>query len=420
MLIEFSVGNFRSIKEVQTLSMAAAPIVSKSKEIDDTNVVKASEKWNLLKSKAIYGANASGKSNIIGAMLAFIAIVDGSVKDERILRKYIEEFKLSSDCDDKPSFFQIMVLIDGVFYRYGFEANKDHILSEWLFGIPGKKEVQFFVREGKDIHINEKHFAEGSKLKGLVREDALFITVAKSLNGEIAKRLTDFITSIAVISGLFVQEVYRNALSYLLEESDRLRIVNMLKIADTGILDIRKFDIPQMEDTDNSSKNNHDTKSEKSVVATTHYKIDEKTKQKSLVGFDFLKNESEGSKKMFEISPIILYALEIGAPVFIDEFDARFHPLLSKKLVELFNSKENSKSQFIFATHDTNLLDASLMRRDQICFVEKDQSGASHFYSLADFKGVRNDASFEKDYIRGKYGAIPFLGDFNTIFDSHA
>jgi AAA15 family ATPase/GTPase len=91
--------------------------------------------------------------------------------------------------------------------------------------------------------------------------------------------------------------------------------------------------------------------------------------------------------------------------------------LLSRKIVELYNSAANKKAQLIFATHDTNLLTPQLLRRDQVCFVEKDQQGASHFYSLADFKGVRNDASFEKDYIAGKYGAIPFLGDFTTLFE---
>ncbi|RZK42629.1 MAG: ATP-binding protein [Pedobacter sp.] len=420
MLIEFSVGNFRSIKEVQTISMVAGAIVSKSKQVDESNIIQATDKWRLLKSKAIYGANASGKSNIIRGMLALIAIVNDSVKNERILREFIEEFKLSSDCDNKPSFFQIMLLIDGVFYRYGFEASDEEITSEWLFGTPGKKEVQFFLRERSEIYINDKQFSEGSKLRGLVRKDSLFLTVVKSLNGEVSKKITDFINSIAVISGLFVQEVYHNALSYLKEETDRRRIVEMLKIADTGIQDIRKIDIPDPHESDGGHSTDTKGKNDGSIVATAHQRIDEKTQERTLVGFDFMKNESEGSKKMFEISPVILYALEAGAPVFIDEFDARFHPLLTKKLVELFNSDVNKNSQFIFATHDTNLLDSNLLRRDQICFVEKDKGGASHFYSLAEFKGVRNDASYEKDYIRGKYGAIPYLGDFNSLFESNA
>jgi hypothetical protein len=107
--------------------------------------------------------------------------------------------------------------------------------------------------------------------------------------------------------------------------------------------------------------------------------------------------------------------LKEGNPLIIDEFDSRFHPLLTRKIVELFNSSENTKSQLIFTTHDTNLLSPDLLRRDQIDFVEKDKYGASHLYTLVEIKGVRNDASFEKDYIQGKYGAIPFLGNLNHL-----
>jgi AAA15 family ATPase/GTPase len=130
--------------------------------------------------------------------------------------------------------------------------------------------------------------------------------------------------------------------------------------------------------------------------------------------------ESEGTLKLFELSPFVYEAIKEGRPLIIDEFDARFHPLLTKKIIELFNSKKNNDSQLIFMTHDTNLLSADFLRRDQIEFVEKDKYGASHLYSLVQFKGIRNNASFEKDYIQGKYGAIPFLGDFNKLFNFDA
>ena len=131
-------------------------------------------------------------------------------------------------------------------------------------------------------------------------------------------------------------------------------------------------------------------------------------------------HESEGTLKLFELSPFIYEALKEGRPIIIDEFDARFHPLLTKKILELFNSNQNSKSQLLFTTHDTNLLSADLLRRDQIEFVEKDKYGASHLYSLVQFKGIRNNASFEKDYIQGKYGAIPFLGDFSKLLNTES
>ena len=131
--------------------------------------------------------------------------------------------------------------------------------------------------------------------------------------------------------------------------------------------------------------------------------------------FSFSMQESEGTRKMFELSPFIYKSLKENTPLIIDEFDSRFHPLLTKKIVELYNSAENKSAQLIFTTHDTNLLSSELLRRDQIDFVEKDKYGASHLYTLVEIKGVRNDASFEKDYIQGKYGAIPFLGDFTNL-----
>jgi AAA15 family ATPase/GTPase len=416
MIIDFSVGNFRSIKEVQSINMTAANISSKYKKVDEQNIFKVNDKWRLLKSKAIYGANASGKSNIMKAIVAFINIVEDSVKDETLLPYWIEEFRLSSDCDDKPSFFQMIFLIDGVHYRYGFEASQSAITSEWLFGTPGKKEVQFFLRDGNDITISEKHFHEGVKLKDLVRQNSLFLTVVKSLNGPLARRIVDFVGRIAVVSGLSNRATYDFAVHSLGVKDMKKKMVNMLKVADIGIEDIERVEM-----TPEGSEDEKLTKREKIIVGSAHRKLNVETNESELVGFVFNEAESEGSKKMFEISPLIIQALESGSPFFMDEFDARFHPLLSKKIVELFNSDANDKNaQLIFATHDTNLLDAQLLRRDQICFVEKDKLGASHFYSLAEFKGVRNDASFEKDYIKGKYGAIPFLGDFESILEEHA
>ena len=129
-------------------------------------------------------------------------------------------------------------------------------------------------------------------------------------------------------------------------------------------------------------------------------------------------HESDGTQKIFNYSGVITTTLMSGMALFLDEFDARLHPMLTKKIVEMFNSPILNKNgaQLIFVTHDTNLLDNTLLRRDQIYFTEKNKMQETVLYSLADFKGVRNDASYEKDYISGKYGAIPFLGDFEKLF----
>lgn len=417
MLIDFSVENYRSIKEMQTLSMSAANISSKYKELDVNNVIKHSGKYSLLKSKAIYGANASGKSNLIRALVSFISIIVNSVKDENILKNRIEPFELSTETENKPSYFQLSFLLNKVYYRYGLEATTKEIKSEWLFGSPGKKEVPFFTREGKNITINENQFKESSKVTELysqpendiARDNSLFLTAVKSFSGGIAKDIVDYISDYIVISGLSDFQLHKIAEDSLEDEKLRSKIASLLRIADVGIDDISRVEFRNGKENDKNGK--------RFLTTTLHKKFDKNLKEIGSANFYMVLNESEGSRKMFEVSPLILEALNEKRVLIMDEFDARFHPLLTRKIVELFNSTSNKGSQFIFATHDTNLLSAKILRRDQVCFVEKDKYGASHFYSLIDFKGVRNDASFEKDYVSGKYGAVPFLGDFSSIIE---
>lgn len=414
MIVEFSVENFRSIKEMQTLNMTAANIVSKYKEVDESNLIEVSNKLSLLKSKAIYGANASGKSNIIKALSAFVSIVERSVKDETILNQEIKAFVLSTESEKEPTFFQLSFLLNGILYRYGFEATHQEVISEWLFGTPGKKEVPFFTREKNEINVNVNQFKEGNKVidlysqteNDIARGNSLFLTSVRSIIGGLAKEIVEFISDIIIVNGLSDFYLHKNAEAALEDEEKRMKMLNILSIADTGIKNLSKYEWETNEQGE--------TKKHKAAL-TGHLKYDSNLKEVGSVDFFMSLNESEGSKKMFELSPFILKSLEQNLPIVIDEFDARIHPLLTKRIVELFNSKENKGSQFIFATHDTNLLDAKLLRRDQICFVEKDKYGASHYYTLAEFKGVRNDSSFEKDYISGRYGAIPFLGDFNSL-----
>lgn len=415
MLIDFSVENFRSIKEMQTLSMSAANIVSKYKELDEQNIHKYSDKVSLLKTKAIYGANASGKSNMIQALQRFIMIVGKSVKDDDILNYTIENFQLSTETENKQTFFQLSFLLNNIYYRYGFEATKEEIKSEWLFGTPGKKEVPFFTREGKNIVVNETQFKEGKKVidlysqsdNDIARNNSLFLGVVKSFGGNVAKDIVDYVSSILVVNHHVDSSLRGFAENALDKKENKIKIAQFLNGADVGIEDIDKIVLTNENDTSNDY-----------FIKTAHKKFNKDLKSEGNASFEMKSHESEGTKKMFELSPLVFEALKHSSVLIIDEFDTKLHPLLSKKIVELFNSYSNKGSQLIFATHDTNLLSAKLMRRDQICFAEKDKYGASHFYSLADFKGVRNDASFEKDYIAGKYGAIPFLGDFSAIIES--
>ena len=428
---EFSFGNFRSFKDIQTLNMASAKIKSKLASVDESNLIKNVKYKDIsfLKSKAIYGANASGKSNIVKAFLAFIHIVRQSVKDEKVL-SLVEPFQLSTKSSNEPSFFQLIFWIDGTRYRYGFELDVSKIHAEWLFAKPGARELPFFIRDNqKIIEIDKTNFGEGSKLLKLFdantdeneifRENSLFLSSISSLGfGKLSKEIVDNISLIFVINGLGQSGLYSYAVESLNDWNRKKYIVDFLKYGDTGIEDLESLDLKQESEKKNESKEDLNQR----LIFSFRKKYDEKTKLRKSFPFPFRLIESEGTVKLFELAPLVYEALKENRPLIIDEFDARLHPLLTKKIVELFHSKQNTGSQLIFITHDTNLLSADFIRRDQIEFVEKDRYGASHMYPLVQFKGIRNNASFEKDYINGKYGAIPFLGDFKKLlsFEDHA
>lgn len=423
---EFSFGNYRSFKEIQTLNLASAKIKSKYALIDENNLIKSAKYKDIsfLKTKAIYGANASGKSNIVKAFVTYIRIIKQSVMDEKILN-LIEPFSLSAETENEPSFFQLIFWIDNIRYRYGFELDKKKIYAEWLYAKAGERELPFFIRDNQEIiKIDKTNFSEAKKLVGLFdeniseneifRENSLFLSSISSLGfGKISKKIIDNITSIFIINGLGHSGLYSYAGDSLTDEKRKKYIVDFLKYGDTGIEDVNTFNVPFKSESKNDSENDKKTK----LVVSTKKKYNKNLEFQEDESFPFRMMESEGTLKLFELSPIIFEALKENRTLIIDEFDARLHPLLTKKIIELFSSKQNLSSQLVFVTHDTNLLSADLLRRDQIEFVEKDKYGVSHLYSLVQFKGIRNAASFEKDYINGKYGAIPFLGDFNKLLN---
>jgi len=424
MIEEFNFGNFWSFKEIQTLNMTAAKIKSKNPLLDKANVVAVNNELSIIKSKAIYGANASGKSNVIRALVAFIKIVIDSAKEEKIL-SLIDSFQLSSETISQPTFFQLIFRLGNTRYRYGFEADEKSINSEWLFSTPKIREQALFIREKNEIiEINHTHFTEGVLYQKLLEnskdqiftETSLFLTHLNSIGfAKLSKEIFKIISSITVISGLGHSGMYNIAGDALRDNIKKKFILDLLKRADVGIEDLERVDIPTENLPDNAEEDVKQKFKKGKIIVSSRTQYDSNHRPAGKSEFYFSNQESEGTKKMFELSPFIYKSLSDGGPLIIDEFDSRFHPLLTKKIVELFNSPENKNAQLIFTTHDANLLSSDLLRRDQIDFVEKDKYGASHLYTLVEIKGVRNDASFKKDYLQGKYGAIPFLGDFTNL-----
>ncbi len=428
MLIEFSVGNYRSFKDQVTLSMVAANLMTKDDKLDKNNVFVVDDKLELLKSAAIYGANASGKSNLVKA-LSFMKwfMVNSSKETQSTEAINVEPFRLSIDTENQPSSFELVFLMDGCVYRYGFAANQEHVLAEWLFHAPNTEETNLFEREFNSIKISDGYDAEGIQQR--TRSNALFLSVSAQFNVEIAEKILRWTTNqLNIISGLLDQANLNHTLDCLINDENKNDILQLIKKLDLGIDDIQvqpeDFTIADdllKEFSDEIKKRIVKSLGDKAIkIRTTHKKFDEAGSYQSTEQFDLRKHESEGTYKLFALAGPLITALKQGKILVIDEFDARLHPLISLAIVELFNSVETNpnNAQLIFMTHDTNLLSNRLFRRDQIWFMEKNRLGATDLYSLAKYK-ISNDAVFENDYIKGRYGAIPYIGDLNRWFGSH-
>ena len=415
MLIQFTVENYLSIREEVTLNMIA---VNHIKEYADENVFTAG-KYELLKSAVMYGANASGKSNILAAMGFFRWFVVNSSRETQLDDEiHVTPFKLNADYENRPSSFEVSMLIDGIKYRYGCELDRKRVQTEWLLKATKVRETPLFIRDQSGIEIY-KGFSEGERLEEKTRDNALFLSVVSQFNGKISGDIVRWFSDFNTISGL-ADHNYERFTAGLLRDNSKVTdaIIASLQQADLGIVGV---EIDEDEITDDMIPSTFSQEDREYLVGKTDYKIHflhEQTDSKVATNskkFDF-SEESAGTKKFFRLLGPIFDTIALGRLLVIDELDARLHPLLTQHIVQLFNNKgiNTKNAQLIFATHDTNLLSACTFRRDQIWFVEKDRAGGSNLYSLAEYK-VRKDASFEKDYIKGRYGAIPFLGDFNKI-----
>lgn len=436
MIIEFSTGNNFSFKDTVTLSMVAANISPKDKNLNETNLIKVNESLSLLKSAAIYGANASGKSNLIKAMNFMRFFVRYSHKIEDYIS--VNNFRLSEDSLNQPTLFQMIFLLNGKRYRYGFEVNNERVVTEWLFHVPRKIEAKLFIREGDEISFSTRTFKEGKGLKSKTRPDTLFLTTVGQFNGEISKSIINWFKMLRIYSGgLKDMKNYDYTASLLRKPQYKYDIVNLIKKFDLDIEDIevekRAMSLPDFssppEDVPEKLKEATSKLSvvldevldiipmpDISVAKTYHQKYDEGGKRTSMEVFSLDAEESDGTVKLFTLAGSLVDVLGKGKVLIIDELDIRLHPLITRAIVQLFNSNESNpnNAQLIFTTHDTNILKKELFRRDQIWFTEKDHYGASHLYSLAEYK-VRNDSLYDRDYISGKYGAIPFVGDLEQL-----
>ena len=398
MLVNFTFKNFRSFRDEMTLSMEAASI----QELSEAVVKSCDEE--LLPVAVMYGANSSGKSNVLKALKAMRDVLLNSVKLNPKDKLDAEPFCLDLTSAEQPTSFEIQFTLNGSKFRYGFDYTANEILAEWLYEKRvGEREFELFLRSGNEFKISKTRFAEGNGKQDATPSNRLFVSLVAQLNGKLSQSILDWFSSIEYISGMDGKEYAGKTLEMLfLNQQGATEIKQLFTETNLGF---NELDIEL-----------HDSVAMKMKAERVHILNDADGTMVGVRTFSTDKMESEGTKKMIEIAGPLVDAILSGKILVVDELDAKLHPFLTRKIIGLFMDREINRNgaQLIFATHDTNLLNLQYLRRDQIWFTEKDKTDSTELYSLVEFRDdagnkVRNDRNIEKDYINGRYGAIPFM-----------
>lgn len=416
MVLKFSFSNVFSFKEKQEISFNPEPLKELSEHLVHHRKYGQSE--NFLRALAIFGHNSHGKSNVLKTFEFFIFLIENSFKNPKALIN-LEPFLLNTATINKPSYFEILLVINDIKYRYGFEATSEKIISEWLYYAPyATKESNLFLRAEQEFRISRLWSKEsGSKMESQVVPFAipsvLLFSVLVAQENERIIELSKVINSIIVLRDTNNLELLSKATSIFSNEIYALKVQSFIDDADLGFKTI--FDKIKKRLTDSAKfseqflKNVFYERDTLKFELFTYHKIyDEFYKEKKVVEFDFLKKESEGSIKFFIIVSILVYAIKNNLLLIIDELDSKFHSDLLNLIIKKFHDPaiNNTEAQLIFTSHNTVLLDKKL-RRDQVLFVEKNEFGESSLRPMHTNKTpIRIDASIEKDYRKGKLGGV--------------
>ncbi len=418
MLIEFSVTNFLSFRDRQTLSL----VMAKGDELLPSNTFREDGlgKASLLRSAVIYGPNASGKSNFLLALQTMEDIVLESAAERQHGDDLpVVPFRLSQATRQKPSEFEVIFIADKVRYQYGFALTSDRILEEWLLAFPKGRPQQWLGRTWNeadhryDWQLGNSLTGEKQLWKKSTRANALFLSTAVQLNSEQLRPVYDWFKQTLRTANIVGWSPTYSASLYERNESERSHIMDFLRAADLGIHDIvvekKKFDHADLPD-DIPDSLKEEIANEMKGKQFLEVKIAHLDAEGGVENFDF-KHESHGTQKIFALAGPWIDSLNNGYILVIDELHDCLHPHLLKFLVELFNnSNTNSKNaQLIFTTHETSILNQAVFRRDQIWFCEKGKDNASKIYPLTDFSPRKGRENLEQAYLSGRYGGLPYV-----------
>ena len=418
MLLQFSVENHRSLRDEQTLTLTAASRRDQSEAplhavpgLDDA----------VLPAAALYGANASGKTNVLHA-LAFMrsAVLSSHRLWEPDSGTPQQAFALDERANE-PSTFEVDVWAD-IRYRYGFVLSAARVEEEWLHAWPqGRKQV-WFERTADELEFGRNFHGENETIRGLTRENSLFLSAAAQNNHSAVLPVFSWFRRLATVmrtgreggglvpeGGPWMSELLSRQLSLFQEdnealERDRKALVRLLNAADTGIVDIK---IDEREGP--GQRRGGGLYRRRPALLFKHHSASGRE------AWLPLEAQSAGTITLLEIGLRLIKCLQRGGVLCVDELEASLHPILALELLRLFHdpAENPARAQLLFTTHDTNLLGnilgASPLRRDQIWFTEKDRDGATHLYPLTDFH-PRKEENVERGYLQGRYGAVPLLG----------
>lgn len=398
MLIQFSVENYLSIKDKVTLSLLAG---NDKEHIE--HLIPTGKKDRSLKSAVIYGANASGKSNLLNAFWFMVNYVLTSHEKQLNRRTERVPFKFDKQSPGKPSTFEVIFWTEGVRYAYGFSVTDSEVVEEYLYRYPNGRQALVFERK----NANEYRFTADADLQSSLRErnspNKLYLSTAANWNYEKVKPVFAWFASCSIICKYSTADAYGQDAAELNDDKTRSAIASMLQVADFGIKSLT------VKESGDKFKSVKDAVGTYHNIDAVHHVRDENG---APVPYTLnMTEESDGTNSYFKLIGVVKKVLEQGGLLVADEMDAHLHPLLTKHIVALFNSAEHNPkgAQLVFTSHNTNLLDLDIFRRDQIWFTEKDEStAATELFSLFDFS-VRKDAKIERSYLLGRYGAIPFI-----------
>lgn len=430
-LIEFTVANFRSVLSPQKLSLVAGA----GAELESRNLIPDEhDGLRLMRTAVIYGANAAGKTNVLRALATLRQLVeDTATKVQEGQRLNVAPFMLSTASAAQPSEFEIIFIADdGVRYHYFCAVGPERVHKEWMVAYPHGRAQRWFEREydaekGKYTWWFGPNFkaerAERKVWQDFTRANALFVSTAIQLNNDQLKPAFNWITQKLIV---LTPDINWNPFltwNLLREDAGRRKVMQYMRAADVGIdrLELIEEDFvpaPLGELPPGAVRINFEMGLPQGAPPPTGKRFQvrawhKRTDSNDEVALD-IHDESEGTRKLFEFAGGWIRALESGATLFVDELDRSMHPYMTRFLVGLFQGQTNAKNaQLIFTTHDTTLLDAELLRRDQVWFVEKEKDGSSKLYSLLEYS-PRKDEAFERGYLKGRYGAVPLIGNLRN------